>query len=397
MLKKLDPKIETELRELYLHGLEYYVHFLSFVDFYESNDVPTMGVTVKNYRMAFAYNPAFLAEQDPHSLRYLILHEADHLIWGHCKRIRGKNIPHDHANIVQDMVINYNIDKYFGHNYRKTEHSPAYKLSSRPVGVDGKETGCRAPDEYIKLVESGKADMVFEPLYQWLKDNNKLENQPQPFDTHMDMDEATQELLQRIVHEASEKAKAASRGHKHGGIDAILALSLHQPKKDNLRQVRLHCQAIRGMVKFPSYRKPNRKVDGIKGNTKTGHAITCLWDWSGSMDGYHEIVASALYKDGYEINILGGDTAVGNIFKVTKKEQLKKIPFRGGGGTVLQPMVDFIRKDRKLNKAPLVVLTDGYTDTLDFSGFKRVLVLTAAGFVPLVGPQAWVKQLKIEL
>jgi len=415
MRKYLHPKIEEELVQLYNHGLEYYVHLLSFADFYEDDEISTMGVTVKNYRMAFVYNPKFLDQQYSFSLRYLIIHEANHLLWNHTGyKSRGSAIPHNEANMVQDMIINYHIDTYFGDTYLKTGKQEAYKLSSRPVYTKedfdgpqglamtaqglkvGDESGCRVPQEYIELVKSKKAEMVFEPLYEWLKANNKLQNQPQPFDVHMELDEPTREMLNRIVYEASEKAKVACRGAKHGGVDAILALSLKQPKRDNLRQVRQHCQAIRGSVKFPSYRRPNRKVDMVKGHTKTGHTITVLHDWSGSMDGHHEAVLSAIYKDGYDLKFVGGDTQVGRVFKVTKKEQLKKIPFRGGGGTVLQPLVDFIKSDRALSKAPLVVLTDGETDTLDFSGFKRVLVLTVYDYVPLVCPQPWVKQLKLE-
>lgn len=39
---------------------------------------------------------------------------------------------------------------------------------------------------------------------------------------------------------------------------------------------------------------------------------------------------------------------------------------KGGGGTMMQPAIDYIHADKKLRKLPNILLTDGETDTIDF-------------------------------
>lgn len=407
MKKYTHPRITEILEKMLVDELYYFVAFFSFVDFYEAPGLGTFGTGIKNLKLAMLYDPEFLVQQSDEELKYLMIHELHHPLWRHTHRGNGRDKAF--SNTVQDCIINYVIDTQFGKDYTSSS-GKKYTLSSRPTihesdfanpvkaaalaqnGMKvGDETGCRIDPEYLKLVEAKEADLVFEPLYDWMKKNGKMG--PEPFDVHLELTEAEEELVKRLAKEVHEKSKQIARGQGAGHIDQMLELMLKTSKTNNIRDIRKACQSVRGFLKEASYRRPNRKVEGVKGYRKTGHALTVLHDWSGSMTGSHETVLSELFRDGYELMVVGVDTQVNRVFKVSRKEQLCKIPFHGGGGTELQGAVEYVRKDAKLNKNPLVVLTDGYTDTLDFTGYGKVLILSTGRECPISGGN--VKQILI--
>src|SRR6478736_3617649 len=392
MKKYFHPRIERILTEMYAKdGLDYYVNFAGYFDFYSDDSIPTMGLGLFHMRLVFLYNEKFMAQQNDEQLKYLMLHEIHHPLYNHQKRRgwREKEL----SNIVADMIINHTLDTHYGKIAKRPTVQPE-DVEAIVVGMKvGQETGCRLPDKYKALVDKGEADLIFEPLYDWVLANNPPKQKC--FDEHPELSDAEKEILEKLVMEASEKAK--QRGNVPGHLTKALELQLKQAPGDNLKAIARACAALRGYLKTPSYRRPNRRVDGIKGYKKIGHALTVIHDWSGSMNGLHERVLSELFRDGYELQFVGGDVGVGRIFEVKNKAQLKSIPFNGGGGTCLMPMVNHVRETPKLNKNPLVVLTDGATDTLDFTGFRqKVLILTPEGFCPLSGDTSKVKQIKLK-
>lgn len=397
MRKYMHPRFTEILEKMLIDELYYFTAFFSFVDFYEAPGLGTFGIGLKNLKLAMLYDPEFLMRQSDEQLKYLMIHELHHPLWRHTHRGGGRD--KELSNQVQDCIINHVIDTQFGKDYTNSS-GKKYTLASRPVVHEadfqdpqkaaglaesgmkvGDETGCRLDQEYLDLVNKKEADLVFEPLYDWMKKNGKMGHKP--FDVHLELSEADEEILARLTKEVHEKAKQISRGNGSAYIDEMLELMLKTPKRNNLREIRKACQTVRGFVKEASYRRPNRKVDGVKGHRKTGHAITVIHDWSGSMTGRHETVLSEMFRDGYELMFIGADVAVNRVFKVTHKEQLRRIPFHGGGGTELQPAVNYVLADSKLKRNPLVVLTDGMTDTLDFTGFGKVLILSTDKECPI--------------
>lgn len=425
MKLNLPDKIVEAIKSMYHEDrLEYYANFLGFVDFYEG-EVPkdllfsTFGVTLLNLRMAMIWHRPFLEKLSNNELKWLLLHEEFHLISNHVKR--GKGYDHKLSNIAQDMIINHLIAKNYGEAtpYKYTE--PIFtqaeydelmargRATPQAAQMIGKSTAVQLDPNY-------KGDLVYEPLYLWLQQEhqkhkegkpNKL-SQPtkdlldafvdgQTVDVHMELDELSDELRQQIVHAASEKCRQRSR-YSPDSVNQVLELLLQKPKKDNLKLIKRTIAQVKGFIKNPTYRRPSRKLEGAKGNTKVGKGLTVIWDWSGSMWGEHQAVACELYKDGYYLDVIGSDTEVRKVYKVTSKRELAKVPFSGNGGTELQPAINYVADSKnRLNHKPLVILTDGYTDHLDFSGFNQpVLILTVDRPCPLVVEKDNVRQIVIE-
>jgi predicted metal-dependent peptidase len=67
----------------------------------------------------------------------------------------------------------------------------------------------------------------------------------------------------------------------------------------------------------------------------------------------------------------------------------------GLGGTTLMPGIDFIAdKKNKIYMFNLVILTDGYTDSLNFSNIKtKTLILSTADKCPITFDNGKVKQI----
>ena len=90
-----------------------------------------------------------------------------------------------------------------------------------------------------------------------------------------------------------------------------------------------------------------------------------------------------------------GDVGVKDVKKIKDTKKLDKLKITGFGGTEIQPHVDMVVE--KYNDYNSVILTDGFTDTLDLSKLKgRVLIITAGVEVPISKSNGKVKQIVVE-
>jgi predicted metal-dependent peptidase len=111
--------------------------------------------------------------------------------------------------------------------------------------------------------------------------------------------------------------------------------------------------------------------------------------------GTFERVLSYVYRNDIEINFIQGDTEVKWVENFKKAKQLETMKIHGLGGTVLQPSVDYVVDH--YNDFNTVILSDGYTDTLDFSKVKgRVLIISVGTKVPIGRTNNRVKQIVLE-
>jgi predicted metal-dependent peptidase len=156
---------------------------------------------------------------------------------------------------------------------------------------------------------------------------------------------------------------------------------------------------IFGTVKQKTIVKPNRRqIAGLKGNRKVKTKINVILDTSGSMGGQgtFERVLSYVYRNDIEINLMESDTQVNWVENIKSKKKLESIPIKGLGGTCLNPAIDYVREH--FNDFNTVILTDGYTDRLNFKGIKgRTLIISVGDKCPIADPgHGKIKQIVLE-
>jgi len=416
MIKRCPEKIQEALLDfLTKDKLEFFYFFCSKVVWYEDNSRPTMWAGVVDMKLAMGFNTEFLNDLNVPETKYLIGHELGHLIGNHGKR--GKGYDHEKANRAMDDIINYMLDKHHGsimtHPIYTQERHDREMLKDKTLyeklGVKdkieefakkqiGKPMGCVIDPEYVALVEKGERSMTFEDLYEWKTENNK--HKGQSFDIHVEFNELDQDIKDSLVAEAVESAKhhaeKSRRGSMTGGQEEFLNLLLKKPKKNNLKLLKRMVAYSKGSIKSRSYRRLSRRVTGTKGNIKQSQALNVVLDVSGSMWGRFDKVLSEIFKDGLNINLIQADTQVNSHTQVSEKKELKKFKMKGGGGTMMQPAVEYIHADKKLRSLPTILLTDGETDTIDFGNSStQWLIISCHVQTPYVNGRK-VKQVIIE-
>jgi len=232
----------------------------------------------------------------------------------------------------------------------------------------------------------------------WSKEqifDNMENNNGEYLDKHIG-DDVPEEMRDAMVKDVMERL--AARGLAAGNVEQTLA-KLQKKRKDYLKEIkRAVSNIIFGTVKQKTIVKPNRRqISGLKGTRKVKTKINVALDVSGSMGGMgtFERVLSYVYRNDIEINFMESDTQVNWVEKIKNKKQLESIPIKGLGGTCMQPMLDHIVEH--FNEFNSVLLTDGYTDTLDCSKLKGKLLIISVGVkCPIGKTNGKVKQIVLD-
>lgn len=386
------PKFKEAISSLLLpHRQDFYFYFLSHVDFYEIDPksvmMPTAGATVINMRLAIIWCKEFMDSLSLDNARALILHELFHLIHHHLDRGKGYN--QQVANIAMDMIINHLIEA------NHTNDSRGRKMTE-------------LMGEWVKLDKNYKGALVFEHIYEWLQAQNQQRQQGQSHemspetcrlmdqaeamngqtvDIHELPDDIQGEIKKQIANECIQKAKiqAKNAGNMPGDIDDLLKILLKAPKKDNIKYLKRIISQHKGKVKEGSYKRSNRRIEGLRGVKKVGQEINVLLDTSGSMMGRFDKVLSEIYRDSLTVNIVECDTQVQKVFKTTRKEELKTIEIKGYGGTKMGLGVDYIQDPKNgLSRYPSILLSDGgLFEPIDFKGNRMQWLIISLGDAPI--------------
>ena len=273
-----------------------------------------------------------------------------------------------------------------GEKSDNNEPCPDCKGSGSQDGKDSQGNDVYGP--YGKDPKNSKS-----PIDTWSLDQifDNLENSKGEYlDSHIG-DDVPEEMRESMIKEAMERLK--SRGLEGGNIEQTLN-KLRKKKKDYLKYIKRSLSSvIFGTKKTKTIVKPNRRqIEGLKGHRKIKTKINCILDTSGSMGGTFERVLSYIYRSDIEVNLIEADTNVKWVQNIKSKRKLESIPIKGLGGTVLQPALDYVSDN--LNQFNTLVLTDGYTDTLDLSKLKGNVLLISIGVkVPIGRSNNKVKQI----
>jgi predicted metal-dependent peptidase len=281
-----------------------------------------------------------------------------------------------------------------GHSHGQGEPCPDCGGSGKDGGESGKDsTGKPSYGPYGKNPGKDGDSMDTWSTEQIFQD---MENGTGEYlDKHMG-DEVPEEMREAMVRDVMEKL--AARGLSAGNVETTLN-KLRKKRKDYLREIkRAVSNMIFGTIKQKTIVKPNRRqIAGLKGNRKVKTMVNVGLDTSGSMGGQgtFERVLSYVYRNDIEINFMESDTQVNWVQKIKSKRGLESIPIKGLGGTCMQPMIDYIVEHH--NDCNSVMLTDGYTDTLDFSKVKgKFLIISVGVKCPIGKTNGRVKQIVLD-
>ena len=278
-----------------------------------------------------------------------------------------------------------------GHNHGKGEPCPDCQGTGNEGGKDS--TGKPSYGPYGK-----NPSKEGESMDTWSKEKifqDMEKNEGQYLDSHMG-DDVPEEMREAMVRDVMERLQ--SRGLTAGNIETTLN-KLRKQRKDYLKEIkRSVSNLIFGTKKLKTIVKPNRRnIPGLKGNRKVKTKINVILDTSGSMGGQgtFEKVLSYVYQNDIEINFIQGDTEVKWVENFKKKKKLETMKIHGLGGTVIQPSIDYVVEH--YNDFNTVVLSDGYTDTLDLSNVKgRILMISVGVLMPISKSNGKLKQIVLE-
>jgi len=405
-------------------GYQFYGEFCNYINFTENNQIPTMGVNVTKRGMNWIFNREFAETLQQEECNYVVIHEILHLMYNHPQRT-GEHHNHELANVAQDMIINHIIDTDFDPNFTK-----------RPYGI------LKITDEYLDLIKKGKRKLYFEDLYDYLlqkkeehekkngqgkpqqgNDKQGQPNQGKPqkgntpngdgsptlgeifdslnkgkkmtLDEHL-TNEIDNDLAKQIVENITDGLKA--RGLGVGNVESVLG-KIVQKRKDYLKEIKRNISNLKGSSIYKTINRPSLlSVEGIKGKKRTGKGFNVLLDTSGSMGGDFEKILSFIFQRNILVNLVQCDVKVQKYQTLSKMKEFHNLKIKGFGGTELQPGIDFIKSKKELSGFNLVVLTDGYCDSLNFDGIKgckRVLIISTGIKVETTGRMS-IKQIVID-
>ena len=233
----------------------------------------------------------------------------------------------------------------------------------------------------------------------WSKEqifDNMDNNNGEYLDKHIG-DDVPEEMRDAMVKDVMERL--AARGLAAGNVEQTLA-KLQKKRKDYLKEIkRAVSNMIFGTVKQKTIVKPNRRqISGLKGNRKVKTKINVILDTSGSMGGSatFEKILSYVYRNDIEINFIESDTEIKWVENIKSAKKLQSLPIKGLGGTIMQTGINYVVEH--FNEFNTVLLTDGYTDSLDLSRLKGKLLIISVGVkVPISRSNGKVKQICIDI
>lgn len=347
--------------------LSYFGHFLSKMTFEEDNNIKTMLVKPNKSGFKLVYSSTFIDSITEPEVKYVLLHEIFHCFNFHLSRLKKYNMLI--ANYAMDMIVNNQVDQLF--------------LNIKDF--------LKQPEGVIKLPMEYKGPIVFESIYEWLiekKDEESYEYSDTEkifekiknnyyFDDHLDSNDIDIDI-EEIQHNLNTIHKNIENDLK-GEIPGVLKSLIQSIKKRKENPVNFLKNLMSDAVnsnKRKTFRKLNRKgIPGFKGVIKNGMVFNCIADVSGSMENVLKDAIGVVTNSMYSMNLIKVDAKVQSYVTYNKASDLKNLEFVGGGGTILQPGIDFIKKNKTLNKNGTIIITDGFIDELDLSKLNDVIMV----------------------
>lgn len=364
-MAKLPPQIE-KISAKWVYHAPFFSEFLLNFNYQESDSMETMGITVKNRFLTIVYNPEFLSKLEESELHAILVHEIMHVL-KLTKQRHQSFYDWKLWNIATDIAINEEIDNKFFINSEKLS-IPDWACKLKQIQEDGFTGNC-----------------VSEEMYMFIKENPKNRNAYKTIDDHGMLEKLKEEIendpiLKAKLDSLIENAKARGYGSLSGewktAIDAIIK---EKPIPVQKLFTKVLQQVLAGHgIKKSSWKKINRRDLALKGKKHITTELNVVVDTSGSCwssEIFGRFFGSIdTLSSKCKIRIFEFDTEVKSDKEYTKG-LWKSYKVSGGGGTVIQPVFDYLEGKRR-SRIPTVIFTDGEFDRdLDYKGVNPFWVI----------------------
>lgn len=401
----------------------YFAALIMGMKTYSTTGIPTAGVNIKEGRVNLYINPYFWNSMEVKEQAEVLKHECYHIINNHIARFKDefdldkkKEAPAEteeefvkqvqkkfkdmklqkRANFAADLAINEYLPALpekmylFDQNGNNLINEKGEKSFGKPLKVKDMQK------QFPEMLHQKHAEYY----YEFLKNNKPEKGQGQPgegepgegeFSTVDDHSiwgdsELDPEQIKEICKGAVNKAAETVGGRESGHIpsDVLRAIEDMNKSSNNWRNILRRFVASSTSLDFEDTRKKrNRRYGTLVPGYKT-HPELHLFvgvDTSGSIEGavFNQFIAEidAIHKAGAKITIAVCDAHVHSVSEYSKR---KKIEFKGGGGTLYQPMIEEAKKSQC---DAMVIFGDGYcSDRLTKPGFPVLWALVDGGKKP---------------
>jgi predicted metal-dependent peptidase len=301
---------------------------------------------------SLGYNPAFIDTLDDATIESVLAHEAAHVAHGHPFRMKPH---HDQkrANVAMDHAVNLPLKDYRDKAGRAPFSIPSDWLA------DAQYTGQSWEEVYTRLPTDQQQNQGQKPS-QGQPGPGDVE--PYPAASPADLQEAEAANIQAVTQAAQ---AAAAYGNLPGDIQRLV---------DELRKPVIHWAEVlrRFLTKTTSestWKRPNRRAmaGGMYLPSRTGEQcppLVIAVDTSGSLTadqlaGFEAEVNAVLSDTRPElVTVIYCDSRVKGTEEFTPDELPVTLHAAGGGGTLFQPVFNYVRDNLEAEPAALVYLTD---------------------------------------
>lgn len=380
-IAKCDDEISRCVVQMLLKE-PFFGHLLSGVVRVFSDDVPTVGVGLRDGYPYMIINPAFflLSLKTPSERIAVVKHETLHLALKHVRRGR---LLSDHwlGNIAADLVVNQFIGtwklptsavtlaSFPDLDLKPNQSMEVYYAALTKLAGQMTAAGWRAPnaDGLGDGAESGfdpsglKSPQSADTLarlarYRWHSDHSKWRTG----DDGLDGSEA---VLDDLIAKTANRVGVKGWGSLPGPLREMVAavLEKRKPQVDWRRTVRIFSNSARRSVVVSTQRRPSKRYGTFPGiRLKRKQRLAVAVDTSGSVSD-HELSLffteiHGIWRSGAEVHVIECDAVVQRVW-IYKGVFPKAVA--GRGGTMFDPVFVYLRQNPAIVWDGCLYLTDG--------------------------------------
>lgn len=347
----------------------FYAHLISKFNIIETNEVPTMGVSVTT-KINLAYNKDFVEKHNVLTLGRVLQHECRHLIQEHINRAKQLGIKNEAHfklfNVATDAVINVgDLEKLaddLGGVTVKRLNKELEELTNEFNAKDGKNR------VFQPLEPNELAEYYFSRLLEFQQENKEHMSGSEfgySLDDHDEWQksENSSEVIKEIVKKAVNDAIKES-----GKIPNELVADIQELNKSQInwrQQLRNFNTAALKTLRESTRKKRNRRYGILQPGVKKLpqlNVVVCV-DTSRSMAGeplkqaWGELEAINNALPGVSMTVIEADCVVHSVYKFNPR---KTPEFKGSGGTLYTPAIEEAKKLK-----PDVIIYIGDLDSAD--------------------------------